>query len=99
MSLSKNLFFATAGATTIFIVTILAMVAMLVGDQNAPANLWFNANGAVVLTVEVVAIGVLGMAAMIADRYETLRELEEKARRKEQVISGDGETLNQQKRS
>lgn len=88
MSLSKNLFFATAGVTTIFIITILAMVAMLVGDQNAPANLWFNANGAVVLTIEVVAIGVLGMAAMIADRFETLRELEERARKREQLVSG-----------
>ena len=80
MNLSKYLFFMTAAATTVFVITILAMVAMLVGDPETPANLWFNAHGATVLTVEVVSIGVLGMAAMIADRKETLREMQQKSR-------------------
>lgn len=75
MMLSKILFHLTAVITVIFIVTILAMVAMLVGDPNAPANLWFNRNGATVLTIEVIGIGIAGMVAMIADRRETLREL------------------------
>jgi hypothetical protein len=68
----------TAAITVIFIITILAMVAMLVGDPNAPVNLWFNRNGATVLTIEVIGIGMAGMAAMIADRRETLRELNRK---------------------
>lgn len=75
MRLSKSLFFLTAGATTAFIVTILAMVAMLMGDPLAPVNVWFNQHGATIMTVEVVAIGVLGMSAMIVDRRETLQEL------------------------
>ena len=53
---------------------------MLVGDPNAPINVWFNAHGATIMTVEVVGIGVLGMSAMIADRRETVRELNERTR-------------------
>ncbi len=79
MTLSKSLFFMTAAATTGFVITILAMVAMLVGDPNMPLNLWFNDHGATVMIVEVVAIGILGLSAMIADRYETLRELKNHA--------------------
>jgi hypothetical protein len=80
--LSKILFHLTAVNTVIFIVTILAMVAMLVGDPNAPANLWFNRNGATVLTIEVIGIGIAGMTAMIADRRETLHELKRQKRDK-----------------
>ena len=74
MTLSKFLFFATAAVTTIFIITILAMVTMLAEDPRSPINVWFNKHGAVVMTVEVVAIGVFGMAAMIADRNETVKK-------------------------
>ncbi len=81
MIASKGLFFATAAVTTLFIITILAMVAMLAGDPQTPLNLWFNQNGAIVLSAEVIGIGVLGMAAMIADRRETLREAREKKNR------------------
>lgn len=81
MRLSKALFLLTAAVTTVFIVTILAMVAMLVGDPHAPINVWFNVHGATVMTIEVVAIGVVGMSAMIADRRETVREAREKSRR------------------
>lgn len=84
----------TAGATTVFVVTILAMVAMLVGDPKAPVNLWFNDHGAIVMTVEVVAIGILGMAAMIVDRIETLRELRDKSRGPQAEGSADGQTKN-----
>ena len=79
MIISKFLFQLTAAVTVVFIVTILAMVAMLVGDANAPVNLWFNVHGATVLAIEVIGIGVAGMSAMIADRQETLREIREKA--------------------
>lgn len=74
MTASKALFLATAAVTTLFIITILAMVAMLAEDARSPANQWFNRNGAAVLIVQVVAIGLLGMAAMIADRRETIRK-------------------------
>ena len=72
--MSKTLFHLTAIATFIFIVTVLAMVMMLIGDANAPVNVWFNVHGATVMTVEVIAIGLFGMLAMFADRNETLRE-------------------------
>ena len=74
MNLSKTLFLLTAAATSGFIVTILAMVAMLLGDPNAPVNVWFNNHGATVMAVEVLAIGAFGLSAMAADRRETLRE-------------------------
>lgn len=79
MHLSQTLFKLTALVTTIFVITILAMVAMLLGDPETPFNIWFNRNGAIVLTVEVVAIGVFGTSAMISDRNETLREQKQKS--------------------
>lgn len=71
--MSRILFQLTAITTTAFVITILAMVAMLVGDPVAPITVWFNQQGSVVLIVEVVAIILLGLAAMTADRRETLR--------------------------
>ena len=71
--MSRILFQLTAFATTAFIITILAMVAMMLGDPMAPIEIWFNQQGTVVMMVEVVAIIVLGLAAMTADRRETLR--------------------------
>lgn len=91
MTLSKFLFFTTAAITTIFIITVLAMVAMLVGKPDAPVNVWFNAHGAMVLTAQVIGIGVAGMSAMIADRRETLRERREKAIGATQVVCTDAD--------
>ena len=71
---SQRLFQLTAVATTAFVITIFAMVAMLAGDPDAPVNLWFNLHGASLLTWEVVAIAVSALCAMFADRNETLRE-------------------------
>ena len=51
MRLSQSLFMLTAVATTAFVITILAMVAMLLGDPDAPVNVWFNNHGATVMTV------------------------------------------------
>lgn len=82
MPSSKALFLLTAGVTTVFVITVLAMVAMLIGQPNAPINVWFNVHGATVLTVEVLSIGVFGMAAMVVDRRETLRELRDRPTQK-----------------
>lgn len=76
--MSRQLFRLTAIAASAFIITILAMVAMIVGDQDAPVNVWFNQHGTTVLIVEVLLIVVFGLAAMTADRRETLRELAER---------------------
>ncbi len=81
MKLCQTLFLLTAIATTAFIVTILAMVAMLLGDPNAPVNVWFNVHGATVMTVEVVTIGAFGLSAMFADRRETIREQQREEQR------------------
>ncbi len=70
MRLSQSLFMLTAVATTAFVITILAMVAMLLGDPDAPVNVWFNNHGATVMTVEVIAIALFGFSAMVADSRE-----------------------------
>ena len=80
MHLSQSLFLLTAVATTAFVITILAMVAMLLGDPDAPVNIWFNNYGATVMTVEVLAIAAFGFAAMIADSRETaLKQQQQKS--------------------
>ncbi|MCX7393438.1 MAG: hypothetical protein NTW75_04860 [Planctomycetales bacterium] len=67
------LFRSTAMLTTSFVVTILAMVAMTLGDPSAPVNRWFDTQGSTVMIFEVVGIVILGLAAMAADRCETVR--------------------------
>lgn len=71
--MSRILFQLTAVVTTLFVITILAMVAMMLGDPKAPINVWFNRQGTMVLLVEVAAIVILGLAAMNADSRETKR--------------------------
>ena len=70
--MSRILFQLTALAATGFVITILSTVAMLLGDPAAPANVWFNQHGTTVLMTEVAAVVLLGLAAMTADRRETL---------------------------
>ncbi len=79
------LFHLTAGATTAFIITILAMVATLFGDPAAPVNDWINRYATIVLAVEILAIAVLGTAAMMNDARITRRE-----RAETQRTSADG---------
>lgn len=69
--MSRILFHLTAIAATGFVITILAMVAMVLGDPVAPVNLWFNQHGMTVLLIEVAAVVVLGLAAMTADRRDS----------------------------
>jgi len=95
MPSSKALFLLTAGVTTIFVITVLAMVAMLIGQPNAPINVWFNVHGATVLTVEVISIGVFGMAAMIVDRSETLCEMRNRPPKTEVVREASTEDSTQ----
>ena len=71
--MSRILFQLTAVASMVFVITILATVALLLSDPVAPVNVWFNKHGTTVLIVEVVVIVVVGLGAMTADRRETLR--------------------------
>ncbi len=72
--MSRVLFHLTAIVATAFVITILAMVSMTLGDPNAPVNLWFDKYGGTLMLVEVIGIVFFGLAAMTADRRETLRE-------------------------
>lgn len=72
--MSRVLFSLTAAVATAFVITILAMVAMMLGETTAPVNLWFEKHGGTLMLVEVIGIVVFGLAAMTADRRETLRE-------------------------
>jgi len=72
--MSRVLFTLTAAMTTAFVITILAMISMMLGEPTAPVNLWFEKHGGMLMLVEVIGIVVFGLAAMTADRRETLRE-------------------------
>jgi hypothetical protein len=58
----------------LFIVTVLALVATLFADPEAPVNVWLNTHGTTLLLAEVAAIAVLGMAAMGRDQWLQKRE-------------------------
>lgn len=79
------LFHLTAGATTAFIITILAMVATLFGDPAAPINEWINQHAAKVLGVEILAIAVLGTTAMVNDARITRLEKQQQRERSADV--------------
>lgn len=72
--MSRVLFTLTAAVTTAFVMTILAMISMMLGEPTAPVNLWFETHGGTLMLVEVIGIVLFGLAAMTADRREALRE-------------------------
>lgn len=74
--MSRVLFQLTAGVATAFVITILAMVAMMMGEPTAPVNVWFERHGGTLMLVEVIGIVICGLAAMTADRIETLQQQE-----------------------
>ena len=51
-----------------FIVTILSLVAALLGDPRAPAARWLDRNAGVMLGLEVLGIVICGVCAMARDR-------------------------------
>jgi len=51
-----------------FIVTILASIALLFGDNSAPVARWFNRYGNVILIVEVIALIICGLTGMAYDQ-------------------------------
>lgn len=62
-------------ATAAFVITILAMIAVLFGDDRAPFAHVINRYGNVALVVEFILIIALTLASMTADRIATLRQL------------------------
>lgn len=62
-------------ATAAFVITILALVAVVFGDDRAPLARVINRYGNVALVIEFLMIIVLTLAAMTADRLATLKQL------------------------
>jgi hypothetical protein len=62
--------------TALFIITILALIATLFGDDRAPVAQFINQYGNSLLIIEFLAIVALTLAAMTADRLATLKQLQ-----------------------
>lgn len=61
-------------ATSVFVITILALIAVLFGDERAPLPRLLNRHGNTLLLVEFAAILVLSVLAMVLDRRQILRD-------------------------
>jgi len=76
-----NLFFRlvviAAGA---FIVTVLASVATMFGDESAPLTQFLNQYGGFLMAGEVAATLIFGLLALITDRRQSERRLELQAK-------------------
>lgn len=70
-------------ATSVFVITILPLIAVLFGDERAPLPRLLNRHGNTLLLVEFAAILVLSVLAMVLDRRQILRD------QKLQAESGD----------
>lgn len=68
------LFRLTAVAGGVFVVTILALIAIVIGNSQSPGAVWLNRHAGSLFAVEVFAILGLGFAAMAQDRKQTLRD-------------------------
>ncbi len=62
-------------ATSIFIVTILSLIAVLFSDERAPVARFLNRHGNTLLIVELIVVVVLSFVAMAVDRWRTLRDI------------------------
>ena len=69
------LFRLVVPATSIFIVTILSLIAVLFSDERAPVARFLNRHGNTLLTVELIVVVVLAFVAMAVDRWRTLRDI------------------------
>src|SRR5438105_1170984 len=70
----RNLFFPLAAlSSVVFIVTILALVAGVFGDQRAPLAQLLDRYAGRLLAGEVAAILITGFLAMFVDRRQTNR--------------------------
>lgn len=72
-------------ATAIFIVTVMALIAVVFSDQRAPIAKFLNAWGTTLLEVEFVAVMGLSILAMTVDRIRTLRDLQNSTKEKSET--------------
>ena len=71
--MSKLLFQLVVLSSTAFVVTILAMVAVTLGESNAPISRLFDRHSGTLIVSEVVLILVSGVLALAVDRRQSLR--------------------------
>jgi len=62
-------------ATAVFIVTIMALIAVVFSDQRAPVARFLNEYGTTLLVAEFVVVTGLSFLAMTVDRIRTLRQI------------------------
>jgi hypothetical protein len=71
---SRNLFFPLAAfCSALFIVTILAMLASVFGDERAPLAQLFDQYAGRLIAGEVAAFLITGFLALLIDRRQALR--------------------------
>ncbi len=69
---SRNPFFSLVlFSSTIFIITILAMVAVIFSDPDAPIVQFLDRHGGRLILAEVVVTLIVGLLALIVDRFQT----------------------------
>lgn len=64
-------------ATVVFILTILALIATIFGNPEAPVSQWLDRNGNQLLKWELLIVVGLSLLAMTIDRIRTLRGIDE----------------------
>lgn len=64
-------------ATVVFIMTVLALIACLFGNPDAPVSKWLNDHGDRILIWEFAVVLGLSFVAMAYDRFRTLRGYDE----------------------
>jgi len=76
-------------ATAAFIVTVMALIAVVFSDQRAPIAIFLNVWGTHLLVVEFFAVIGLSLLAMAVDRIRTLRELRNSSNSKPETERGE----------
>lgn len=61
-------------ATSVFIITILSMIAVIFSDERAPVARFLNTYGNRMLLVEFIVVLVLAVLAMAMDRRQILKD-------------------------
>ncbi|MCP4170205.1 MAG: hypothetical protein GY758_05455 [Fuerstiella sp.] len=64
-------------ATVVFILTILALIASLFGNPDAPLSQWLEAHGDAILIWEFAIVLTFAVLAMVIDRWRILHGIEE----------------------
>lgn len=71
-----SLFFRLAAvATTVFVITVMALIAAEFSDPQAPVAKFLKRSGGTIIVAEVAMMVVLSFVAMAVDRWRTLRRL------------------------